>query len=71
MPVIKGTSVKREILLASTASRSRDKLWPLDFYTTSPTTNEPLASLQLLPNHLAKKAIADEMDARRGTAGSR
>ena len=37
----------------------------------SPTTNEPLASLQLLPNHLAKKAIADEMDARRGTAGSR
>ena len=32
---------------------------------TSPTTNEPLASLQLLPNHLAKKAIADEIDARR------
>ena len=26
-----------------------------------------IASLQLLPNHLAKKAIADEMDARRGT----
>ena len=32
---------------------------------TSPTTNEPLASLQLLPNHLAKKAILDEMDAAR------
>ena len=36
---------------------------------TSPATNEPLASLTLLPNILAKKAIAEEMDARRVKAG--
>ena len=32
---------------------------------TSPTTNEPLASLALLPNHAIRSAIAEEMERRR------
>ena len=32
---------------------------------TSPTTNEPLASLVLLPNHAIRSAIAEEMERRR------
>ena len=32
---------------------------------TSPTTNEPLASLALLPNHAIRCAIAEEMERRR------
>ena len=35
---------------------------------TSPTTNEPLASTALLPNHTVKKLTATFLDARRAAA---